>query len=108
MIPLGCVNNVTNNINIYLQVHNHGIDHMTAQRMADDTLHTMALGVETKYNAKVLAHALDLNVFGVHDDTIADKRLQGCRVLQRQIGEYYKRIRREYPHYNCAKSTNCL
>jgi hypothetical protein len=71
-------------------VHSHGIKFFTKDRLIEDVLHGMALGVEQSYNGYVLQLVVTLNVFG-SQKSIQDERHHDTIVeLRSRIRTYYK------------------
>ncbi len=63
-------------------VHDFGIDHFTSERMVDDSLHTLALGVEQRYVGKCMVVALEDDCFNTrqaHVDARIDLGLPKLR-----------------------------
>ena len=71
-------------------MHSHGIKYFTKDRLIEDVLHGMALGVEQSYNGYVLQLVATLNVFG-SQKSIQDERHHDTIVeLRSRIRTYYK------------------
>ena len=69
----------------------------------DDTLHTMALGVEQRYSGTVLTTILEHNAFGFEGGTKENRHKLGIKELRRRIRTYYSTMARDNPHYDISR-----
>jgi len=86
-----------------VKVHSHGILHFGLHRQVDDTLHTMALGVEQRYTATVIDTALKSNVFEEPDANKEEMYNLGIIHMRKRIRDYHTKMTRANPQYKLSR-----
>ena len=84
-------------------MHNYGIDNFTKDGLVDDTLHTMALGIEADWNGTSMMRLLQKNFSNSTRTTKHEKFEDGLACFRTRLKTYYKNGHDANPDYKWSR-----